>query len=349
MSFLFPSQTITLEAALRDLSQGNPKSRAAAAHALGDVGDPAEKRRAVEALLRAIDDDRPEVRAEACASLGDLGDPEALPMLIRRLDDGTAPVRQNAAIALGSLGHADGFEPLVQALREGPADLRFQAATSLAEIDQVRAFEPLTGALDDRDPQVVSAAALSLGAIGNPAAVALLAARYAQITDAATRFDIAYALSELGDATGRDALIQATGEAERAWDAVTALGKLATMDDVEALGRALLNKRTPPEATVLAAGTVLRIAPESAHHDAARRVLLASLAVRKTHVRGIGIEQLAEIGGDWAVAPLEKLATSRKGAELRDEIAAALRRIKDRAGSNVRSTQVPEAEPETEP
>jgi hypothetical protein len=137
VSFLFPSSTITFEAAIRDLASRNAKSRAAAAHALGDVVDPTEKRRAVEALIAALEDDRPEVRAEACSSLGELGEAAAVPGLIKRLDDGSEPVRQNAAIALGSLRALaiDGFEPLALALREGPADLRFQAATSIAEID----------------------------------------------------------------------------------------------------------------------------------------------------------------------------------------------------------------------
>ena len=58
MSFLFPSSTITFEAALRDLAQGSPKARAFAAHALGEITEPAEKRRALDALLAALDDDR---------------------------------------------------------------------------------------------------------------------------------------------------------------------------------------------------------------------------------------------------------------------------------------------------
>ena len=56
MSFLFPSSTITLEAALRDLARGSPKARAFAAHALGEITEPAEKRRALEALIAALDD-----------------------------------------------------------------------------------------------------------------------------------------------------------------------------------------------------------------------------------------------------------------------------------------------------
>jgi HEAT repeat protein len=336
VSFLFPSSTITFDAALRDLAQGSPKARTAAAQALGDLEDPTEKRRAVDALIRALDDDRPEVRAEACASLGELGDASALAMLVRRLDDGVAGVRQNAAIALGSLAHPDGFAPLVQVLTEGPPDLRFQAAASLAEIDPARAFEPLVVALGDGDPQVVAAAALSLGAIGDARAVAPLCA-VLEHREPATRFDVAYALSELGDPRGREVLAAALGDPERAWDAVTALSRLATADDAEALGRALVSKHTPPEATVLAAGAILSFAPDSAHRDAARRVLLAALSARKVHVRGIAVEQLGEIGGAWAKAPLEKLARSGKGADLIEAIAAALRAIEERVAPNART------------
>lgn len=338
MSFLFPSSTITLEAALRDLAHGSPRARIAAAHALGDVVDPTERRRAVTALLVALDDDRMEVRAEACASLGDLGDASALPMLIRRLDDGAPPVRQNAAIALGTLAHPDAFAPLVEALQSGPADLRFQAATSLAEIDQARAYEPLAAALDDADPQVVAAAALSLGAIGDDRAVPLLAARLDH-PEAATRFDVAYALAELNEPAGREVLVTGLADVDRAWDAVSALSRLASTDDAEALGRALVSKHTPPEATVLAAGALLKIAPHGVHHDAARRVLLAGLGARKVHVRGIAVEQLGEIGGPWAIAPLEKLAESGKGAELIDSIMASLHAIRERIARDMRTTQ----------
>ena len=180
------------------------------------------------------------------------------------------------------------------------------------------------------DPQVVAAAALSLGAVGDARAVPLLVARLDH-GDAATRFDVAYALAELGDPHGRDLLSAGLGDPERAWDAVSALSRLATDDAAEALGRALTSKHTPPEATVLAAGAIFKIAPSSRHHDAARRVLLAALAARKIHVRGIAVEQLGEIGGAWAIAPLEKLARSGKGGDLLEAIAAAIGAIRARA------------------
>src|SRR6185436_9373816 len=141
----------------------------------------------------------------------ELREPSALPHLIKRLDDGATPVRQNAAIALGTIGHADGFQPLADALKSGPADLRFQAATSLAEIDPARAFDLEIAALDDKDAEVVAAAALSVGAIAKAlddkraGAVTALLAKL-EHSSPGTRFDVAYALAELGDPAGRDTL-----------------------------------------------------------------------------------------------------------------------------------------------
>jgi HEAT repeat protein len=346
VSFLFPASTITFDAAIRDLARGNPKSRAAAAHALGDVVEPTEKRRAVEALIAALEDDRHEVRAEACSSLGDLGELAAVPGLVKRLDDGSPPVRQNAAIALGSLRAADGFEALALALREGPADLRFQAATSIGEIDGRRAFDPLLAALADKDPQVVSAAALALGTIPVTledtdlkmrARTALL--EHLDDLDAAARFDVAYALAELDDAAGKSVLTGALADPERAWDAVSALAKLG---DRDALIRTLTNDRVPPEATVLAAGWVLRLGKAGEpEHEPAKRVLLAAFTARKTHVRGLAVEQVTEVGGSWAVAPLEAMAKVGKNGEILDVIAAALQAIADRGRRSAERSDVP--------
>lgn len=329
MSYFVSSSKVTFDAALRDIATGGAKARVLAAQALGDVTDATERRRASEALIAALDDDLPEVRMEACTSLGELRDVSSVPMLVKRLDDGAAAVRQHAAIALGTIGDLAGFDPLAEALASGPADLRFQAATSLVEIDATRAFDPIAKALDDKDPQVVAAAALALGSIGDARAIDLLVAKLDH-REPATRFDVAYALADLKDARGREMLATALVDPERAWDAVTALGKLGGVDDCEALGRALTSKHTPVEATVLAAGKLLELAPNGTHHDAARRVLLAALTARKGHVRGLAVEQLGVVGGAWAKAPLEKLAKSGKGSDFLDAIASALKAIDER-------------------
>jgi len=330
VSFLFPSSTITFEAALRDVANASSfKARATAAHALGDVTDVAERRRAIDALLVAIEDDHPAVRMEACASLGELRESGSLMALLKRLDDGEPGVRQQAAIALGTLRHADAFEPLETLLRKGPADLRFQAATSLAEIDPVRAFEPVLAALGDKDAQVVGAAALSLGSIAKAdatkkqrAVTALLA--HVDHTDPSARFDVAYALAELGSDAGRATLVTASTDEDRAWDGVNALAELRAIDE---LTRIVANKKAAAEARALAAGKLLGFGVTD---TSARTVLLESLASRKGHVRGIAVEQLAIVGGAWATAPLEKLAKSGKSTELLEAIAGALRDIASR-------------------
>lgn len=335
MSFLFPASTITLDAALRDVASGSPKARVAAAHALGDVSDPAAKRRAVDALVRALDDDRGEVRGEACSSLAALAAPSGAVIagLVKRLDDGEAGVRQNAAIALGTLAHPDGFDPLAEALASGPPDLRFQAATSLAEIDAARAFAPIAAALADRDPQVVGAAALALGAIGDARAIALLVEQL-EHRDPGTRFDVGYALAELHDARGLELLVANLTDADRAWDAVQAIAMIATTiagvdrdRAISALAGALATKQVPAEATVLAAGKLLALAPDDPSSAAARRVLVAALAARKGHIRALAVEQLGLARAAWARPHLDKLARSSKGADLLEAIAKAYRQI----------------------
>jgi HEAT repeat protein len=330
VSYLFPTQTITLDAALRDLTSGSRRARVDAAHALGDVLDPAGRARAVAALLAGLDDDEPQVRAEVCASLGALAEAAAadgavVAGLIRRLDDGVAPVRQAACIALGTLRAGAAFPALVAALGEGGADLRFQAATSLAEIDPIAAYQPLVGALPDRDDQVTSAIALALGGIGDGRAAGHLAPLLEHAA-AAVRFDAAYALAQLGDGRGRAELARAARTAERGWDAVGALAQLAAADggaaDAEALAAAL--RGDAPEACTRAAGTLLRLPAAAAHHDAARALLRAGLGARKQHLRGLAVEELVRAEARWAVPELEALARTRRGRELGEALTEAV-------------------------
>jgi HEAT repeat protein len=322
----FPQTTITLDAALRDLTTSrSPKARAEAAHALGDVVDPVERARAGAALIAALDDDRPEVRTEAAASLGEIGDAGAVAPLVKRLDDGSPTVRQAAAIALGTLRAADGFAPLVTALHEGPADLRFQAATSLAEIDPVAAYDPLVAALDDSDPQVLGAIALSLGALEDGRAVGHLA-RLLEHAAATVRFDAAYALSQLGDGRGRSALRDGIADVERAWDAVIALETLGTPADADAIADALTLRGVPPEVQVRAAGALMRI--PSSHRDAARRVLAAALGARKLEVRGLAVEEIGRSADPvWGIPLLRDLRGRRKGRDLVDAIDDAIAQL----------------------
>jgi HEAT repeat protein len=361
LSFLFPSSTITLEAALRDASSTNVKARLRAVTALGDVDELTERRRAVAALTVALDDDHPGVRAEAVASLGQMGELAPVPALIARLDDGDSGVRQQAAIALGGLRDRAGFAPLAEALRAGPADLRYQAASSLAEIDAVAAYEPLVAALGDRDSQVVGAAAVALGSLGEGRAAAHLVPLLTH-AERDIRFEAAWALAELGDARGRAELwAQLGGPASssspamtarrrleissaggghpgRALEALESIAKLARLaaetgakvtEERRALARLLTSAGAPAEALIVAARHVLSLLELEAESDpssaadrqAAQQVLLAALSARKDPLRGLAVEQLAAVGGEWALPALEELAQSRRGRLLAEPLA----------------------------
>src|SRR5262245_2951412 len=129
--------TITLDAALRDLNSTDPRVRAAAADALGDVREGSDRTRARQGLESVLDDGRFEVRCAAALALGDLGDADAVDALLARVQDSHPEARQAAVIALGKLGNPAAVAPLLAALTEGPPEVRFQAARSLAELDPV--------------------------------------------------------------------------------------------------------------------------------------------------------------------------------------------------------------------
>jgi hypothetical protein len=61
-------------------------------------------------------------------------------------------------------------------------------------------------------------------------------------------------------------------------------------------------------------------------------VLVAALAARKDHVRGLAVEQLLVVGGPWALPALDKLAASRRGRLLAEPIAEARLAIAARQG-----------------
>lgn len=363
MTYELRSNTITFEAALRDLGSPRPAVRAQAAHALGDVTEPAERARAVRALIQTLGDPRPEVRTEAALALGELGSEDAVSPLVARVGDGEPAVRQAAIIALGRLGLASAFEPLASALVDGPPDVRFQAATSLAEIDAPRAAGPLLAALEDSDGEVVGAAAVALGAIGEKRAIEPLVALLDTWSRPETRFDIAYALADLGDTRAVDILGGFADHKQLGWDAIVALEKLGTnldtglgagsdpspgagpgssidpsLDpaiDADAIRSAAADYLVPllarrfldPMRKLRAAGALLALDPEHAGVDTARKVLLAGLGARKREQVGLAVELLGRVGGAWARAPLTQLRGRRAGKPFHEEIDEALARL----------------------
>jgi HEAT repeat protein len=326
----FRSNTITFEAALRDLHSQSPATREAAATALGEIREEPNRERAVEALRSALDDLRPEVRAAATLSLGEIGVDSGIESVALCLDDGVPMVRQSAAIALGKAASAVGFEPLAEALRSGPPDLRFQAATSLVEIDAERAYDHVhTALLDDDDPEVLGAIALALGTIGDKRAadgiVPLLDHARPQ-----TRFDAAYALAQFGDERAVPALVPFLEDKKFGWDAIEALETSGSTRAIAPLLGVLRRVLGPREQKLRAAGAMLDLDSNHEQSPLARDVLVAGLGTRKVAQRGLAIQLLESVGGAWALPPLRELRSRRAGKQLEPEIDSAIAAIDTR-------------------
>jgi len=144
---------------LNILQTGNIQEKAAAADALGTIGD----KRAVEPLIAALQHNSldmslysvaPKIplRVAAAKALGQLGDTRAVEQLIAALQNkGVAPtvsifmmpVQAAAAAALGQLGDSQAIEPLTTAVQHKPLTSALQQNYEEVRIAAVAALEQL--------------------------------------------------------------------------------------------------------------------------------------------------------------------------------------------------------------
>jgi len=120
---------------LSALSDKDPRIRAAAAEALGEVGDPS----AIEPLGKALTgDDDSDVREAAAEALGELGLPNAVPILRAGLKDPDSDVREAVVDALGDIVGPEAERVLRQALADSDEGVRDAAVAALAKIRQTK-------------------------------------------------------------------------------------------------------------------------------------------------------------------------------------------------------------------
>lgn len=145
--------------------------RAAAARALGKLGDPA----GIPGLMGALGDEELPVRQAAATALAALGE-RAVPALVHSLEGQGGRLAPYALWALGEIGSPAALEALEAAAGARSWRLRWSAVEALGDVGGLRAVSLLIGALGDRDERVQNAAVLSLQQIGELAVEPLAAA-----------------------------------------------------------------------------------------------------------------------------------------------------------------------------
>jgi len=168
-----------------------PTRRAAAAEALGLVGDA----QAVALLLEALRDPHEWVRWTAATALGLLGGP-AVPALSEALRDPSPHVRSLAAMALGQTGESGAAERLREALADGAWPVRQAAVQALERLGASQSVPDLCRALGDPHVRVRGAAAQALGRVGDVRALDSLG-RAAQSADWELRWAAAESFKHL--------------------------------------------------------------------------------------------------------------------------------------------------------
>lgn len=117
------------------LNDQDSRIRAAAAEALGELGDPS----AIEALGTALAKDTDsDVREAAAEALGEVGSPNAVQVLRTGLKDGDEDVRAAVVDALGEIGGPEAERVLRQALADSDEDVRDAAVAALAKLKQTK-------------------------------------------------------------------------------------------------------------------------------------------------------------------------------------------------------------------
>jgi HEAT repeat protein len=168
------------------LDHDTAKSRAAALHLLGQIGDAS----ALGAVAKRLYDQDHQVRLAAIDAIGEIQDPVGLALLKPLTATGDVETRQHFLEAVLSIGTKPVIELLEQILRTDPdTGIRTQAALGVAEFGREArpAVPALMEALKDASGDVRSAATTALAEIGDPAIIALVDALGGEYAQAAGR------------------------------------------------------------------------------------------------------------------------------------------------------------------
>jgi HEAT repeat protein len=135
-------------------------------------------------IAQLLKDDDPRVRAAAANALGELGDKSVVPQLIEAVDfsAGAGNDRETRAIneanrqiakALGELGDHRAAAVLLKMLNSKDSFVKLEAVEALGMLRETTAVEPLMviATDDNQEPFIAKKAIIALGRIGDPRAV----------------------------------------------------------------------------------------------------------------------------------------------------------------------------------
>lgn len=219
--------------------------RAAAARALGKIGEPS----AVLALVTYSNPENSRVSEEADRAVIKMENAAIEPLseiLLHPVDTPfvhSGVVQERVIEALGGIGGSRAVEALVASVNEAEGYVRSRAATMLGKIGDVRAVEPLVSLLNDKSEYsgYRSIAARALVMIGDKCVVEPLIAVFKEERDTDVREAAIAALGEIGDLRAVEPLTAGLSEPSQSIRvaAARALGKMGDVRIVEPLIAAL--------------------------------------------------------------------------------------------------------------
>ncbi len=192
----------------------------------------ADARRFDPAPLReALSHANPAVRRQGALAAGRIGDAAAIDLLLPVLNDSVPGVQAAAAFALGLLKDAHAIPALLERVRAvsstDQGEPQLEAVTAIAKIGGDDGSRALTDILAGGSPAVstpvVNAALLESWRLRDRASVAELV-RFADASDAATRWRALYSLARLRAALGAAPLIRALSDRDARTRTVAARG-----------------------------------------------------------------------------------------------------------------------------
>jgi len=159
-----------VNALIARLKDDNAGVRSAAAHSLGQLGDP----RAVQPLITVLADSDAEVRAAAVDALANLEDPRAIGPIAGLLKDPVADVKHNALSALSHWEQGVPTAPVVALLDDPDADVRHEAVDLLDHLHARAAGSAIARLIHDPSADVRSAVVRTLGNLGAQSGAAVI-------------------------------------------------------------------------------------------------------------------------------------------------------------------------------